>query len=293
MIKHIFVTVVLGVAATAYPMQSLAAGQDWYPKATDTCATLLTEIPRFGGSKPLNPAIVWHDPAMSKTVSELNAALGIEDSSGGYALVSLINYCISHGLTKLGDIKTDDVLKEPLSEPIKKLGVDVSAGAPSPSNPEQRELADQWTRWLKQSLDWCGADERCQELANRTFANNLRCTEGDRLACDNTRRDVAEWKQFNTQRTNPAPQTTPQNAMMQCLQDTAAKTAKWCSDTNCDRRYLVQTIGIFQRARCGYSAIEPIQPPAARTPQTDYLCVDAMTSGGGVSWGMAMQTCTR
>jgi type II secretory pathway pseudopilin PulG len=34
------------------------------------------------------------------------------------------------------------------------------------------------------------------------------------------------------------------------------------------------------------------QPPAARTPQTDYTCVDAMTRGG-LSWAMAMQYCTR
>ena len=34
------------------------------------------------------------------------------------------------------------------------------------------------------------------------------------------------------------------------------------------------------------------QPPAARTPQTDYICVDAMTRGG-LSSAMAMQYCTR
>lgn len=274
---------------------------DWYPKATDSCATLLTQIPRFGGSKPLNRATLWHDPSMRKFVSEFNAAQRIEDSTGVYALIGLINYCNSHGLTKLGDVKVDDVRKESVSEPLrnlsKELGVDVSAGAPSPSpsNPEQRELADQWARWLKQSLDFCGADERCKEIANRTFANHLRCDTGDRLACDERARDLADIERYNAQRRKPAPQAPPQSALMQCLQSSAETVAKWCRETNCNTDSLVDIIGVHQKTLCGYSAIGSSTSRQYQAPPvTDFACVDAMLAGrSGLTIGMAMQVCTR
>lgn len=165
--------------------------------------------------------------------------------------------------------------------------------AAEPSTPEQRGSADQWKRWLKQSLDSCGANERCKEIANRTFANNLRCAKGDGRACDERYLDLEDIEQYNAQRRKSAPQVSSQDALMKCLQDTASSVAARCRETNCDTSLLVDVIGIAQRVSCGYSAIQPIQQPAARTPQMDYLCVDAMTSGGGVSWGMAMQTCSR
>jgi hypothetical protein len=55
--------------------------------------------------------------------------------------------------------------------------------------------SDQWAIWLKQSLEFCSTNERCKEAANRSFANNLRCTQGDRLGCDARTRDVADWEQ--------------------------------------------------------------------------------------------------
>src|SRR5882672_2906828 len=147
--------------------QCLAAGQDWYPKAGDLCAEYVT--------KSLKPApgdrlvTLTKDPAIAKYVSDFNAATGTNDK-GGLASIDLLIYCTTHAATKLGDVTAQAVISDlettaPKSNPTPQTS---QPAAPSPSNPEQHELADQWARWLKRGLAYCGTDERCKEIANRS-----------------------------------------------------------------------------------------------------------------------------
>src|SRR5882724_10190344 len=82
--------------------QCLAAGQDWYPKASDLCAEyvmkMLKQDARFG--RLVTPT---KDPAIAKYVADINAANGTNDN-GGVALLGLVAYCNRHAATKLGDI---------------------------------------------------------------------------------------------------------------------------------------------------------------------------------------------
>ncbi len=158
----------------------------------------------------------------------------------------------------------------------------LAAGVPSPSSPEQRELADQWARWLKESLDYCGANERCKNVVNRSFANNFQCAQGDHLACDERARDVADWSsQRNVQ--PQAPQASPQDTLLKCLQNTAARVVTSCRNTGCDTSLLYDIIGEAQKMYCGYSAIEPIRAPTLGpnpTPNPTTCFTDPTPSGG-------------
>lgn len=276
MIKHILMTVLLAAAATAYPMQCLAAGQDWYPKATDSCATLVDHLIVTHDSEAWKSAAFWRDPAMSKLVSELNPGqlyliikgADQDESSAQYEFVwlLLLRYCDGHRIIKLGDVKPDEVMKEAMQ----MLNAQNADQAATPSSPQQTELAAQWSRWLTNSLDFCGANERCKEVARRAFANNAACTAGNRPACDERARDIADW---NAQR-NPqaqAPQAPPQETQMQCLQRVAQFTIKSCTAPNCDPRFLVDRVRLNQQAFCGYSAIEPNPAPAPNANPTNCM----------------------
>jgi hypothetical protein len=87
----------------------LAAGQDWYPKASDLCAEYTIKLgkqdPRFG--RLVTPT---KDPAIAKYVADFNAATGTNDE-GGLALLALVGYCNAHAMTKLGDV-TAKIVRE-------------------------------------------------------------------------------------------------------------------------------------------------------------------------------------
>ena len=88
---------------------------------------------------------------------------------------------------------------------------------------------------------------------------------------DVTAQAVIEDYEASAAKSNPKPvdqstqqsvaQANPQDAIMQCLQQTAASVTAWCRKTNCDSSVLPDVIGGAQRMQCGYSAIEPTPPP--------------------------------
>jgi hypothetical protein len=107
--------------------QCFADGNDWYPKATDSCAQFLAEIPALGDEskksqkRKLDSANLRRDPSMSKLFSELNASIGGDENSSGYALLALINFCNSHAIIKLGAITSQAVINEPVSDDVLEL----------------------------------------------------------------------------------------------------------------------------------------------------------------------------
>ena len=197
MIKHILMTALLAAAATTYPMQCLAAGQDWYPKATDSCAEFLAQFDKLRATRGrlVTPT---KDPVIAKYVLDFNAATGINDQ-GAMAFGWLMSYCAEHGFKKLGDVTAQDVVALLNSE-------------------------------------------------NAAPSTNARPAEEQKAA-----------------------QPTSQDAMMKCLQDTAAQVAAWCRNTNCDTSSVTDIIGIKQRMMCGYSAIEPIKVPALSPNPTNCM----------------------
>jgi hypothetical protein len=52
---------------------------------------------------------------------------------------------------------------------------------------------ERWANWLKESLEFCGDNERCKRVATRSYADNIDCAQGNRLACDQIARDVTDW----------------------------------------------------------------------------------------------------
>ena len=161
--------------------------------------------------------------------------------------------------------------------------------------PEQRARFEPFGRWAENGLNLCGSDEPCQAIIRRTFGNSLRCAIGHDAACNERARDLADIERLNAQRRKRPTQQPAQDALLRCLQETADSTIRSCKETNCPAELLVDIIGEAQRIRCGYSAIQPIQPiqpPGAGTPRTDYICAENLMKGG-MSWGMAMQACTR
>jgi hypothetical protein len=132
--KHILMTALLAAAATAYPMHCLAEGQDWYPKATDSCAEFLAQFdkPRATRGKLVTPT---KDPVIAKYVLDFNAATGTNDQ-GAIAFGWLISYCAEHGFKKLGDVKAQDVVTLLNSE---------NAAAPSNARPAEKQKAAQPT----------------------------------------------------------------------------------------------------------------------------------------------------
>lgn len=57
----------------------------------------------------------------------------------------------------------------------------------------QRWDPEKWAAWLKQSLDYCGTNERCQQVATRSYSNHLECRRGNHDACGQSARDIADW----------------------------------------------------------------------------------------------------
>src|SRR5438552_7618957 len=101
MLKRLLIAVALLCPWVALP-EVLAAGQDWYLKASDLCAEYTIKLdkqdPRFG--RLVTPA---RDPAIAKYVADFNVATGTNDE-GGLALLALVGYCNAHAMTKLGDV---------------------------------------------------------------------------------------------------------------------------------------------------------------------------------------------
>ncbi len=184
-----------------FQKQCLAAGQEWYPKATDSCAEFVTKIlnSKKQGDHLVTPT---KDPKLARYVSDFDAHYTNVSGKGGEALLSLFTYCGNHAFMKLGDITAQQVISDSETKTV---------------------------------------------IPNST-----------------------------PQTSQPA----PQDALMKCLQDTAASTVAACRQTNCDTSILYDAIGEAQKMRCGYSAIEPIQPPSPSSPNLT-SCITSPTPGGG------------
>ena len=280
---------------TLFQRQTFADGDDWHLQATDSCAQFLTGIPAIGGQRKEKEKLdsaLRSNPATAKLLSDLNASIGENENSSGYAVLVLINFCNSHAMTKLGDVTSKDILNEPVSdatfELLKKLfGIDFKAAFKAEAQ-KANPGDDQWETWLKQSLDFCGTKERCKAIAYRSFANHLQCAKGNRSACDQYAQDVSDWKavQTNGAASEPhtSPQENPQTAMMKCLQDTAMMTIQSCNASRCPEDQLIGIIGEAQKIRCGYSAIQQNQPNYPR-----YSNCTTTLSNRGRDW---ITTCT-
>ena len=163
--------------------------------------------------------------------------------------------------------------------------------APGTSRPSPR--FERYGQWIRGCLETCEGDESCEALCRRVFTNSVRCEMGHATACDARPRDLAEIERHNTQGRKLRAKT-PQ-AIKRCLQDTATSAVKWCEESYCNNDRRLEVIGQMQRIRCGYSAIQSVQPAVpgeAGTPQTDYICADTLIKQGK-TWGYAMQACTR
>jgi hypothetical protein len=57
----------------------------------------------------------------------------------------------------------------------------------------QRWDSEKWALWLKDGLDYCGTNARCRQVVTRSYNNNLLCRQGNRDACGQASRDVADW----------------------------------------------------------------------------------------------------
>jgi hypothetical protein len=222
----------------------LAAGQDWYPKASDLCAEYTIKLgkqdPRFG--RLVTPT---KDPAIAKYVADFNAATGTNDE-GGLALLALVGYCNAHAMTKLGDV-TAKIVREHFAA---KQG---SMIQPAPAESLTRKA------WYEQSLSICASSDECRRMVKKTYDDSVACSAGDRSACSAREGNLAEIERYNAQRRNPAAQAIPQDALMSCLQSTAGAVVARCKETKCDPALLVDIIGEVQKIRCGYYAVQPIQ----------------------------------
>lgn len=143
------------------------------------------------------------------------------------------------------------------------LGPAIAQTTGWPSTPAERAYSEELVRWVKTCLDKCGPDGECQRLCRNTWVHSVRCATGDRLACDDRARDLADIERYNTQfrsRSEP-PARQSEDAMIQCLQRVATSVVSDCRRTGCNTNLLVDMIGEAQKVACGYSAIGSSQPP--------------------------------
>lgn len=268
MLKRFLVAVALSCPWVALPEAS-AAGQNWYPRASDLCAEYVIKVsksdPRFG--KLVTPT---KDPAIAKYVADFNAATGASDK-GGSALIYLVGYCNTHALTKLGDVTAQMVIAN-----------DKANQANSPTQPAPADTSALET-WYRQTLNTCpSSDDECRRIAKKIYDDSLACYGGDAKACSNWDNNNKERDRWNAEQRNRAAQSNPQNALMQCLQDRAMSVLKSCKQKGCTADAAFESIRQVQLAFCGYSAIQPIQ---SSQPLTN--CFTTPAPGGG--W---ITTCT-
>ena len=164
---------------------------------------------------------------------------------------------------------------------------------PRPLNPEQQAGAtapeDPWMPWFIECIKQCGADDQCKtRICRNTWEHAIRCASGDRVACDDGDRDRAEIERYNAQRRQAPPQASMQDPLMKCLQDTADQVLSRCrSNAGQCPPNLLEGVGLAQKMRCGYSAIQPIEPSQSLNPRSTH-CITSPAPGGG--W---TTTCTQ
>ncbi len=241
----------------------LAAGNEWYPKASDTCESFSTEFKAHSPIVDKHPEL-WRD----KTISKLKSALYASDVRAAEekteelrsldTLILLAMYCDSHGTIRLRDIRAADIFAS------------FKGGAVRSNDYKTAE------DWYNDTIGKCGSDNECIRIAT-SYRNHARTCymQADQQACTDVERDRKDW----AARGSSAATSTPKDAMMQCLQDAAVKTVATCRETNCDKSLLYDMVGYTQKALCGYSAIEPIQSRALNLIPTQ--CNTNPTSGGG------------
>jgi hypothetical protein len=282
-LKHNFVTVLLAVAAIAYEPQCVAAGKDWYPKATDTCAEFATKMlapPTTGGKL----VTTTKDPAIAKYVSEFNAATGSNDK-GGLAMLALLGYCGAHAFVKLGDVTAQAVFAE-VQASTAESNANPQNSQPASSAPSQTAELD---AWYKQARDFCGADYGCNSVAKKYYDDALACIGGDSVSCGNKERNLSELNRWNSGHRSAqaqAPQNSPQDPMMKCLQDVATQTMDYCRRNGCPDAQILSIVGKGQQMRCGYTAIQSTTPAG---PATILTGCSTVANGKG-NW---ITTCTQ
>lgn len=232
----IFVTLYLFFGFTG----SCLAGQTWYPKASDRCATYVLETVSRDGGKLVTPT---KDVAIGKLINDFNTATGIHDE-GGMALIYLLGYCNTHGVKNLGDVSLDDLM----------------------TDYKQTEFKNKIEKWYQQTLAFCESNVECVGIATNSRNHAISCAARDQQACSDKDRDMVDMNQFNSRLANSSLTSSQSstNNSQSCLQNTAKFVADMCANSDqCSGGNFLPILKTVQEGWCGYSAIKI---PQSTTP---------------------------